>query len=596
MPTTEELQLQRLADEFKTGVVSYDELKRRYAELGDQIRQQYERQVAVLSLDVVQSSAAKAEGGTLQAQLTFDAYHRIVEQTLTSHGCRSFHWAGDGVVAIFRSGDAATQAALAILEVLPLFNRYYNRLGRPFQIRAGLHAGPILPGEETGKVSSETFDIAGHLQKRAEPNQLLVSATAYRQLGAAAAGMTRAGVQIPGFPEWYVFPASPEQPARVGPAAQPSSPPVEATPRRAASPLPWILGGVGAGILLVAAALRILAPDGRAPALRNTAPVELSLAPFRQQPVAAPTPPTQARTPRPQNSATVATSSAAPAHREQRPRWEPSDVLWRSPVLTSGVPATLSPSPPDRKWILAVGAAPSLSSGWEQDGPAASARAVVGALQAAAGVPHDHVHLLVNQQVTTDSLRLAFRQLQGAAHSGSDTVYCYLAGSAVLAPDRPGYAHRGGVGYLFETSESPGHGEVGILGAELARWLAATRAQTILLFVDTPHGAAVDLPTLADPGRQFTLFAATEGLDAGIGMAARLPAPALSPFATTLTAGLQGQADLDRDGRVALAELIRYVAARVSRMSPGAQTPQVLSGFGGFIPEHYFIPAGRPVQ
>jgi class 3 adenylate cyclase len=77
-------------------------------------------------------------------------------------------------------------AGSAILERLGEFNRHQNLLGRDFQFRLGAHTGVSLVDLDAGIAYSEVLDTAGHIQKLAEPNTLVVSQTTLDSLPGAA--------------------------------------------------------------------------------------------------------------------------------------------------------------------------------------------------------------------------------------------------------------------------------------------------------------------------------------------------------------------------------------------------------------------------
>src|SRR5438445_399954 len=165
MAGSDEQELKVLLDALQTGGLSYEEAKSRYQQLGDAIRDRYEREITALSVDVAQSSQIKVGAPSpLDAQLAFDAYHRFVEQILAAHGCgpNEFTWAGDGLLAIFEQPEPAVAAGRALLEGVSRFNARL-KLAQHISIRIGVHTGRILPGESPGlgKIASPTFDLAG---------------------------------------------------------------------------------------------------------------------------------------------------------------------------------------------------------------------------------------------------------------------------------------------------------------------------------------------------------------------------------------------------------------------------------------------------
>src|SRR5688572_15058132 len=83
----QERALQSFIDDLQSGSLSYEDAKKRYLELGDTIRERYEREVTAMCIDVVASRDAKTHGTPLDAQLTFEAYYRWIEEKLRDFGC-----------------------------------------------------------------------------------------------------------------------------------------------------------------------------------------------------------------------------------------------------------------------------------------------------------------------------------------------------------------------------------------------------------------------------------------------------------------------------------------------------------------------------
>ena len=68
-------------------------------------------------------------------------------------------------------------AGSAILERLADFNRDLNLLSKDFRFRLGVHTGVSLVDLNAGIAYSHVLDTAGHIQKIAEPDTLVVSQT-----------------------------------------------------------------------------------------------------------------------------------------------------------------------------------------------------------------------------------------------------------------------------------------------------------------------------------------------------------------------------------------------------------------------------------
>jgi class 3 adenylate cyclase len=606
-----------LIDDLQAGGITFAESGRRAEPRGLVGSGGAEREVSAVSVEVVQARDLRACGSALDAQLTFDAYRRMVERSLTANGCSTFSWAGDSLLAVFRQAEVAVETALALLQSLPQFNSYYNRLGRPLTLRIGVHSGPIVPDQDAGPLSCGTFDVAAQLQRAAGPDRLLISERTYGLSGACVRpfGRYTSAAALP--TQCWVFPfsLSSAEPKWAGPEPAPTTTPIEQTPREPVPPSPvpssrsahpppivWVLGGIGLALLLILVVLLGVLVSRQPVAVGAGAPFAAVTpqAPSGDgaRPAAAPSPAIQPRqppggVPPPQDVGPTppAATSQRPRAYPMRPAIQPSVRLWRSSAAASGMPGTISPSAPERKWLLAIGITRYRDRSFTAEGASVGARTAAAALQRAAGIPDRNVRVLLDEQATGDSIRLAMLQLQNAAVSGTDTVFLYLAGSASLLPDRPGIRHPGGVGYAFTPADATAsdQAQTSILGAEFMAWLGATRAQTIICFVDTSHAAAFDVPTIADTGRQLSVLAACGPLER-LGSIRPNQAPGSSLYAGAMVQALRGSADQNRDQRVSLTELVRFLSGSVRQNTGGAQAPQTVSGFGGFLPELYLSP------
>jgi len=599
--------MQAFIQDLQSGGLSYDEVKQRYRDLGDVIRRRYEREISALAVDVVHSELAKGED-PLNAQMTFDAYHHWVEDVLRHYQCDGSHsWSGDGLLAVFTRPEPAVFAGRHLIDSLAMFNARYNRTSRPIRIRVGVHTGPILTDEAAGlgKIASRTFDVAGHLQKSAAPNQIRISETTYTLLTEGGGEFIAIVAEPPSPGACFAYPAHITlmgAPALTAPPQQTLPPPVP--PPKQASFVPWLFAVAGValsvGVVLGASALW---PRG-APS-RGTAASGASQAPsYRQEPVTAGSPPASGSTVPAQAGAappaTAAAAGVAPAGtteppttppRAVPPEWEPSRQLWISPDGRSGVPPRLLPSPPELKWVLSIGIGSYQDSAVSAPGAAQDALTVANALRQNAAVPADHVRVLADGQATIGGIKQAFKWLQQSASSGKDTVYLYITGAAMVAPDRDDLKHPGGSSYALFPHDVrlDDVTRTAIYGADLAAWLGATPAQTIVLVLDTNHAAACDLPASTDAGRGLALLSAAGGFQ----RARERHSQSGGTFAQFFTQAIAGAADADRDGRVALTELRPHLEVEMGRVTLGAQTVDLRGGFGGQIPELHFATGRR---
>jgi class 3 adenylate cyclase len=78
-------------------------------------------------------------------------------------------------MTFFESADDSVAAGKAVVTGLARFNESENLLGRPFRVRAGIHTGRSAVDLASGIAYSPVLDTAGHLQKAAPVDGLLIS-------------------------------------------------------------------------------------------------------------------------------------------------------------------------------------------------------------------------------------------------------------------------------------------------------------------------------------------------------------------------------------------------------------------------------------
>jgi class 3 adenylate cyclase len=607
MSGSDEPSFQSFIEDLQTNSLTYEDAKRRYAELGDRIRNRYEREITAVSLDVVDSRGLKHRGTPMDAQLTFDAFHEWVEDELRDAGSADgqWTWAGDGLLAVFDQAEAAVRLSRQLIEDLARFNARANRLrDAPLQLRIGVHTGPIITADAgggmssgaLGKIASDTVDLAGHLQKSALPNQVLISQTTYTKLREGGGQFARVERELPNPATCFAFPPH----TALLPPPPPKEPTLQgvtlhtAPPEKPSAPgwgLAFGVGGVAVALGVIVSVL-VLRPQlmGR-PQNTTTTPVVLRQEPPPGSPLipnpgnpigpGTPTSPSNGTPPGPPPGPGAPPDPPAGPGSNPTSGYSPEMTLWRSPDADSGVPARLTESPPDLRWILSIGVGAYQDSSFSAEGAGRDAQQVAQALQAATQTPANHVQILTDQNATLAGIKQAFGWLQGNARSGRDTVYVYLAGAAAPVAGRGG-----GSSYALlaadATSANPSAGAV--FGADIVAWLGATRAQTVVVFADTPFSGAMETPSGTDQGRQYALLAAT-----GSGQGTNAREGQSSVFGNTLASGLRS-ADADHNGRTSLAELQQYLRAEVARRSGGVQSPEARPGFGGYLPDINFTP------
>ncbi len=137
----------------------------------------HKRDLAFLALDVVGSTSMKTSEVKVIVEHAFLAFRSWGDRILTDHGVWKSSWTPDGVMAAFPDLSKAVAAAQEILIQLPKFNHSGHEMGVPFQIRLGVSYGHVLFPDKArmDEVTDQVIDLAGHLQKYAQPDSLLVA-------------------------------------------------------------------------------------------------------------------------------------------------------------------------------------------------------------------------------------------------------------------------------------------------------------------------------------------------------------------------------------------------------------------------------------
>jgi class 3 adenylate cyclase len=123
-----------------------------------------QRSLVVLVVDVAGSTTMKAGADPGRVEYSFRAYqHLIAEVTRENHG-KVVSTAGDGAVCSFADAASALSAARELQTRMSEFNAAENRLGTPFRVRIGIHAG------ETGvdlaaAPFNQVIDVAAHVER-----------------------------------------------------------------------------------------------------------------------------------------------------------------------------------------------------------------------------------------------------------------------------------------------------------------------------------------------------------------------------------------------------------------------------------------------
>jgi class 3 adenylate cyclase len=132
------------------------------------------RDLAFLSIDVVDSTKMKLGEDKTYIEHDFREYKNLVDGKLRSNGSLKAAWTPDGVMACFPTIDAALKAAKDVISGLAAFNANVKMIKSNFTVRCGINAGHVYYDEQTPmeEMSDRVIDIAGHMQKYALPGTI----------------------------------------------------------------------------------------------------------------------------------------------------------------------------------------------------------------------------------------------------------------------------------------------------------------------------------------------------------------------------------------------------------------------------------------
>jgi len=156
-------------------------------QLEELMKKKFSQEYSVINVDVAGSVKLK-EGEKPETILySFGQFHSFFDKSMEKFGGRLMDRAGDGIIYSFHgpnNADNALAAAKFLLRHLDEFNRTKNKFTKHLVVRLGVNTGMIIKDEKTekGMFFSKVIDIAGHLQKAAPPNAVLVSEETFNRL------------------------------------------------------------------------------------------------------------------------------------------------------------------------------------------------------------------------------------------------------------------------------------------------------------------------------------------------------------------------------------------------------------------------------
>ncbi len=135
------------------------------------------RDLTFLSVDVVGSTQMKESEEPASIQHDFHEYRKLVERIFQNRKVVKATWTPDGVMACFDSIDDAVNAGKDLITELVDFNRKTKLMRKDFVVRCGVNSGRVYFDDTTPleTISDRAIDVAGHMQKYADPNTIAIS-------------------------------------------------------------------------------------------------------------------------------------------------------------------------------------------------------------------------------------------------------------------------------------------------------------------------------------------------------------------------------------------------------------------------------------
>lgn len=148
-------------------------------EVAKQLRQRFEKQLALVFTDVVGSTGYIEQQGDIAGRLLMEQHHTVVNDVLTANDGRLIDTAGDGSFCVFNSVAQAAWALISLQE--NLLNRHANHPAEDVpRIRCSLHWGNALADESS--VSGVAVNTCARLCSIAGGSEICLSESAFQQL------------------------------------------------------------------------------------------------------------------------------------------------------------------------------------------------------------------------------------------------------------------------------------------------------------------------------------------------------------------------------------------------------------------------------
>jgi len=154
---------------------SVEELLRLQDQVPDLVRERYERFIAVLGVEIVGLDTYASRHGDVAAKRLKDRVRELAQPILTVTKAQVLAAIGDGGRFAYPTAEAAVIAAGQLQRAVRQVNLRRGADEETIELRIGVHCGPALVNEDTGRVYGDTIDAVVRLTAKAGARQILIS-------------------------------------------------------------------------------------------------------------------------------------------------------------------------------------------------------------------------------------------------------------------------------------------------------------------------------------------------------------------------------------------------------------------------------------
>lgn len=139
------------------------------------VRERYERQVAVLFSDIVDSTRYFERHGDAEGRRMVQRHADLLSPIIGDGGGRVVKSIGDAIMACFPTSQQAVDAAVRMQQSLRSSNLKLTREEDRLEIRIGINFGTALVNDDDGDLYGDTVNVAARVQAQASRGQIYVA-------------------------------------------------------------------------------------------------------------------------------------------------------------------------------------------------------------------------------------------------------------------------------------------------------------------------------------------------------------------------------------------------------------------------------------